>query len=300
MSVHIIVRGWMVVGLKGRPLFRPMMAAARGCRRSEGGMAMKNSTNQCARLGASWLSAPLCGATALLMIAGGPLPAVAGGDGKKGQIEVVDPGKTLFRKSYNELTGAWSNWLQKEPPATNPAFDPDGRFCDLNQKGQIWYLAGTFPDEGVADRFCEVPAGKGIFFPILANISFAPEFLEEPPCDKLTEEVDQIRCDVNDDTPIAPFVGLEVTLDGEPVADLFAYRVQSEPGGFTFRLGPLFEVLFDLEPGDRFPAVVDGYWILLKPLPPGLHTVTFSADLGTEVLGANYTLQIVKTPHDEQ
>src|SRR5688572_30306655 len=81
-----------------------MMAAARGCRRGEGGMAMKNSTNQCARLGASWLSAPLCGATALLMIAGGPLPAVAGGDGKKGQIEVVDPGKTLFRKSYNELT----------------------------------------------------------------------------------------------------------------------------------------------------------------------------------------------------
>ena len=99
---------------------------------------MKNSTNHCARLGASWLSAPLCGATALLMIAGGPLPAVAGGDGKKGQIEVVDPGKTLFRKSYNELTGAWSNWLQKEPPETNPAFDTDGRFCDLNQKGEIW------------------------------------------------------------------------------------------------------------------------------------------------------------------
>jgi hypothetical protein len=264
---------------------------------------MKNSTNQCARLGASWLSAPLCGATALLMIAGGPLPAVAGGDGKKGQIEVVDPGKTLFRKSYNELTGAWSNWLQKEPPETNPAFDPDGGFCDLNQNGKIWYLAGTFPGGGVADRFCEVPAGTGIFFPILANISFAPEFLDQPPCDELTEEVDQIRCDVNDDTPIAasldaspPSVGLEVTLDGEPVADLFAYRVQSEPGGFTFRLGPLFEALVGLEPGDRFPAVVDGYWILLKPLPPGLHTVTFSADFSDDSrdLSANYTLQIDK------
>jgi hypothetical protein len=264
-------------------------------------MAMKNSTNHCARLEASWLSAPLCGATALLMIAGGPLPAVAGGDGKKDQIEVVDPGKTLFRKSYNELTGAWSNWLQKEPPATNPAFDTDGRFCDLNQKGEIWYLAGTF--EGVADRFCEVPAGKGIFFPILAFISFAPEFLGQEPCDELTEDLDQIRCDVNDDTPIAanldalpPVVGLEVALDGEPVADLFAYRVQSEPGGFTFRLGPLFEAS-DLEPGDRFPAVADGYWILLKPLPPGLHTVNFSADSNTDGspdLGANYTLQIVK------
>ena len=46
------------------------------------------------------------------------------------------------------------------------------------------------------------------------------------------------------------------------------------------RLGPLLEALAGFEPGDRFPAVVDGYWILLKPLPPGLHTVTFSADFG--------------------
>ncbi len=240
-----------------------------------------------------WLFTALLSAGIGLSGIGGIWPALAnsGNDGVK--FEVVEPGRTVFGKSYNQLAGAWANWLQMQPPETNPAFDPDGRFCDLNQKGKIWYLAGTFA--GVADRFCQVPAGRNIFFPIFANISFAPEFLNVPPCDALTEEVDQIRCDVTDDTAIAPTVALEVTVDGKAVADLFGYRVQSQPGGFTFRLGPLFAA-FGFEPGDRFPAVVDGYWILLKPLRPGPHTVTFSADFDTDGipdLGANYDLLIV-------
>jgi hypothetical protein len=221
-------------------------------------------------------------------------PAWAGDDKNHGdKIVVVAPGQSLFGKSYNELTGEWSNWLQEEPPDSNPAFDPDGGFCDLNQKGKIWFLAGTFFGD-IPNRICEVPAGKGIFFPIFAFVSFAPDFLGEPPCQDLVEEVDQIRCDVNDDIAIAPFVGLEVTLDGEPVPDLFAYRVQSQPGGFTFRSGPLFEA-FGIEQGDRFPAVADGYWILLKPLSPGEHTVNFSADFDTDGnpdIGANYTLMV--------
>ena len=143
-------------------------------------------------------------------------------------------------------------------------------------------------------ELCRIPAGRGIFFPLFSNISFAPEFLATPPCEDLAGEVDQIRCDVTDDTPIAPNVGLEVVLDGAPVADLFGYRVQSPPGGFTFALGPLFEV-FGFEPGDRFPAVVDGYWILLRPPSPGAHTLSFRVDFGadgTDDLGADYQLFI--------
>ena len=147
----------------------------------------------------------------------------------------------------------------------------------------------------MADRFCEIPANRGIFFPIFAVVSFAPEFLTDPTCAVLAEEVDIIRCDVNDDIALAPNVGLEVIVDGEPVTDLFAYRTQSQPGGFTLQSGPLFEE-FDVEPGDRFPAVADGYWILLKPLPPGTHSLSFSADFNTDGapdLGANYTLAVL-------
>ena len=155
-----------------------------------------------------------------------------------------------------------------------------------------------------------MPAGKGIFFPIFSFVSFAPEFLNTPPCQVLTEALDQIRCDVTDDVPIAPKVGLKVLLDGEPVADLFAYRVQSEPGGFIFVIAPGSPfTAFGIAPGPREPAVADGYWILLKPPSSGRHTVSFSADFasidvddppdgipdlpdGIPDLGANYELLI--------
>ena len=116
--------------------------------------------------------------------------------------------------------------------------------------------------------------------------------MNEDPCfPALTEEVDLIRCDVNDDIPIAPFANLVLVIDGEPVPDLYAYRSQSQTGGFTFESGPLFEA-FGIPPGPRFPAVNDGYWILLDKLPPGEHTVSFSGDNGFGVQGVNWTLLV--------
>ena len=253
------------------------------------------------RAKATWLSSGLlCEVAMLLMVAGALSPAVAHNDDNGGSIEVVEPGRVLFGESYNELTGKWSNWLAREPIATNPALDNDGSFCDRNQQGEVWFLAGTFggaiDEDPIADRTCKVPAGQGIFFPIFSVISFAPDFLKTPPCQDLTEAVDQIRCDVNDDVAIAPHVALEVRLDGKPVADLFAYRIQSGPGGFTFRIAPGSPLtFFGVAPGKRKPAVADGYWILLKPPSPGRHTVSFSADFdldGKPDLGANYKLLI--------
>jgi hypothetical protein len=93
------------------------------------------------RAKATWLSGLLCEVAALLMVAGALSPAVAHNDDNDGSIEVVEPGRVLFGKSYNELTGKRWNWLNQEPIATNPALDNDGRFCDRNQKGKIWFLA---------------------------------------------------------------------------------------------------------------------------------------------------------------
>lgn len=205
---------------------------------------------------ATWFSGLLCEVTALLMVAGALSPAVAHNDDNDDSIEVVEPGKVLFGKSYNELTGRWSNWVSQEPIATNPALDNDGSDCDRNQEGKVWFLAGTFRgflgENAIADRTCKVPVGKGIFFPIFSVISFAPEFLNTPPCQDLKEDVDQIRCDVNDDVAIAPRVALQVLLDGKPVADLFAYRAQSEPGGFKFRIAPGSPLTaFGVAPGKR-------------------------------------------------
>lgn len=208
--------------------------------------------------------------------------------------KVVEPGQKFSGKSYNELASEWTNWLVIEPFATNPALDPDGRFCDLNQQGNVWFLASTFG--GVVDRTCEVPAGKAIFLSLGGVfLSFAPEFpAADDPCFQMATDLERVRCDVNNDVPVAPSISFEATIDGEPVQDLFAFRAQSLPGGFTLHApNPSFLTDLGLAAGDRSPAVADGYFLYLKPLTPGVHTLNFRmTNPDQSEAGVNYTLII--------
>jgi hypothetical protein len=207
---------------------------------------------------------------------------------------VVEPGQEFSGKSYNELAGEWTNWLTAEPIATNPAFDPDGRFCDRNQQGNVWFLASTFG--GIADRTCEIPAGKAIFLSLGGVfLSFAPEFpAADDPCAQMATDLEKVRCDVNNDVPMAPGISFEISLDGEPLEDLFAFRAQSQPGGFTLQVpDPSFLTDLGFPAGDRSPAVADGYFLLLKPLSPGEHTLNLRMITpGQPDTGVNYTLII--------
>lgn len=206
--------------------------------------------------------------------------------------KVVAPGEEYKGKSYNELVSKWANWLATEPIATNPAFDPDGRYCGLNQDGKVWFLASTF--SGVADRTCEIPGGKALFISLGGVfLSFAPDFpAPGDSCLQMSTSVERVRCDVAKGVPVAPDVKFEASLDGQPITDLFAYRAQSVPGGFTMRIpNPSLLTDFGLTPGDRTPAVADGYFLLIKPLHHGTHTLSvkmINPDLSER--GVNYTL----------
>ncbi|MFL6234817.1 MAG: hypothetical protein ACJ76N_16910 [Thermoanaerobaculia bacterium] len=229
-----------------------------------------------------------------IVVTGLLMTAVASADENTNKLRVVQPGQELFGKSYNELTGEWTNWLVAEPIATNPAFDPDGRFCGRNQAGKVWFLASTF--EGVADRTCVVPAGKAIFLSLGGVfVSFSPDFpAAGDPCLQIATNQGKVRCDVNNDVPAAPAISLQATLDGAPVEDLFAFRAQSQPGGFTLRVpNPSFLTDLGVAAGNRSPAVADGYFLLLKPLKPGEHTLSFRMiNPDQTVRGVNYTLII--------
>jgi hypothetical protein len=223
------------------------------------------------------------------------MATVAWADNHAGRGAIVEPGEQFLGQSYNQLVSEWNTWLTLEPIATNPAFDTDGRFCDKNQSGKVWFLASTF--EGIATRTCQVPAGKAIFVSLGgAFIGFKPEFpAPNDPCLQAGTDLAQVRCDVNDDVPLAPDISIEVILDGVAVKDIFAFRAQSEPGGFTLRIRPN-SLLADLgfPPGMRSPVVADGYYLLLRPLKPGEHTLRFVMTIAADgsQTGVNYTLII--------
>ena len=74
----------------------------------------------------------------------------------------------------------------------------------------------------------------------------------------------------------------------------------SPPGGFTLRVAnPSFLTDLGLPAGDRTPAMADGYFLLLKPLERGRHTLTFRMiNADQSVTGVNYTLIVRGGGHD--
>jgi len=106
--------------------------------------------------------------------------------------------------------------------------------------------------------------------------------------------LEKVRCDVNNDFPLAPDVSFEVTLDGVSLKDLFAFRTQSQLGGFTLRVpNPSFLTDLGFPAGNRTPTVADGYFLFLKPLRPGTHTLNLRmTNADQSQTGVNYTLII--------
>jgi len=184
-----------------------------------------------------------------------------------------------YGMSYGDWGGAWWAWVLSIPKAENPNFDTTGEFCHVGQEGPVWFLAGNFGGENT--RTCTVPAGKALFFPIINNVYWSPEdlaFVKDVIAPSqgwdltgLTDE-EILRMGVNWATDHA--TALSVTIDGVPVVNPWQYRAESS--AFTLELSDALAD-FGYPAGTRTPSVSDGYWIMLRPLPAGEHTINFTS-----------------------
>lgn len=222
--------------------------------------------------------------------------ADASASAEANDIKPVEPFTKVLGKSLGDWAGVWTQWAYSFPSARSPFLDQTGEFCAFRQQGGVWFLAGSFFNDPVVPyrRVCTIPKGSYIFFPMFNAISFAPEFPEpEDPCSRYSKKVDQVRCDANRDVapkavdPIPAYwnagaVVLKLEVDGQSLADPFAYQIQSDPGGFRFFVRKNSIVTeFGLAAGPRYPAVADGYWIMLPPLPVGDHTIRTFTEVET-------------------
>jgi hypothetical protein len=206
-------------------------------------------------------------------------------------------GVQTFGATYGEWSARWWQWLLSIPAAQNPNLDQSGADCKEGQTGNVWFLAGTF-GEGPVTRTCTVPAGKGIFFPVVNSITFAP-FPHET--------LNALRAQAADFLDAVTL--LKVTLDGVDLPDLRSLRVQSPVFSFTVpEAGVLPSGFCPLLAGppsptppprgpSQFcdPAVADGFWVLLSPLRPGGHKLRFRAKANTDppfALDVTYNLTI--------
>lgn len=160
-----------------------------------------------------------------------------------------------------QWTARWWRWANGQ--AVPPYLDRDGRLCDLGQEGPVWFLAGT---DGSFEprRECVVPEGKHLLLPVINMIHWQQQ-AGGPPCSTL-----QRGAAVNNDR----LASAVVLLNGESLGDIRQRRVRSG--------------CFEIAPDDpaSLLAAADGYWVMLKPLPRGRHTLVVAANYGGAGTGA--------------
>lgn len=182
------------------------------------------------------------------------------------QAEIKNINASLYGNTWGEWSAQWAQWMLSIPKATNPTLDPSGAFCEVGQSGPVWFLAGT--SGGDATRSCTIPAGKALFFPIANGMFGSAVFDCEPTAPGVPCNMNAIRKAAADATDA---VFLEATVDGKKLSGMNKMRVTSPEYTVTF---PADNVV-DVPAGSYTPNVANGYYVMLKPLTPGIHRINF-------------------------
>ena len=129
----------------------------------------------------------------------------------------------------------------------------------------MWFLAGTFGNVTQVTRTCNIPNGKALFFPILEKEdSFAEDndvASESELSMRAREFMDRVK-------------SLELYIDGVLMNLKNIYRVCSVFFDLDFPL----DAVYNVKPG-LTRAICDGYWVFVKPLSPGKHTIQFAGEV---------------------
>jgi hypothetical protein len=188
--------------------------------------------------------------------------------------------------TFAEWSEKWWGWDIGAPQQVNPGNDNTGKYCSVGQNDpNVWYLTGA--GSGTFVRTCTVPAGRGIPISVAGNEC---SYAENP---SLKTESELRACAISGDQVNS----LQVSVDGKNLQNLQNYIV----------LTPLFNVTFPQNnifgaPAGPSQAVSHSYFVFLKPLPSGTHTIHFSAVyLGnpeTGVGATSYDVEyIIKVPN---
>jgi hypothetical protein len=256
---------------------------------------------------------PAAGAILAALVLVAPVMAAA-----SEPVLIPNSGPAL-RHVYGALSVAWQKYANEQPASTNPLLDGTGRNCAVGQRGPVFFLVGGF-GSATKTRDCTVPASKFLFFPMVnCNWIHIPANIPVVGDDKTS--VDQVWRALQSPSegcgPRDNATKLHATVDHVAIVDPRANRdrfyVCAGPAtegctapafSLTFPDNNLYRAIgVPLPGGTYFPAVADGYYILLAPLSPGVHTLNFGGSAG---VGGNafsqkitYTLRVEAEPDSD-
>ena len=238
------------------------------------------------------------------------VPAWAGDQTEDlGNPNIVPPQESFGGQTYSEWVASHFQWVFSIPFTNHPLFDaadcvvgqPTG--CSIGQSGNVWFLDGRLGSGGSVNRCCTIPAGTALFLMITGS-EFDNANCHNPHTVELTSFTeDELRDFAADSVDSLLSGGTDGTsgrgqcvIDGRPVENLpgpspstltSPYRVQSPVFDYTLPAFDNLDVLIDGACYQNPPAqyltvegaVADGLFVLIKPLPVGVHHIDFGIDL---------------------
>ena len=194
-------------------------------------------------------------------------------------LELYPPTSKPFGTTFAEWTARWWQWVLSIPKMENPLLDENGRNCANNQRGPVWFLAGTL--NGPAERSCTIPANKAILSPVInyeASVAEGDGTTDDELAARAKFEMDQI-------------IDMRAMINGINIVELKQYRIQSPPFNVTLSMDNVLGL-----PAQTTKMISEGYWIFLRPIEPGKYDLySFGSCLAGKVkIGVSYHLTIEK------
>jgi len=187
---------------------------------------------------------------------------------KARDLQIIPPHASPHGRTYGEWSMAWWQWLWSIPADRNPGFDETGEFVAEGQSGSVWFIAPNYG--GFNERWATIPPGKSLFIDVAAW--FGSPVTGDP------EDLDELWAALAEANDLTQNITFEV--DGVAVPNIEDYRVQSpEPFSFVTPEGSVLELFYGLPAGEYYPALAEGYFVMLAPLSRGEHTLRMYAEL---------------------
>jgi hypothetical protein len=199
----------------------------------------------------------LCGLSVAALACVGAPPADAHG------VDAFPPASEPFGLSYGEWSATWWTQAVRQTGQPGTPFAAGQVNCTAMGVPGIVFLVGTTGMSPIA-RWCDIPKGAAVLLPAInAECSEAEgngsTFAELRACAAGFANT---------------FINVHVIVDGEPLPGLDRFRFVSP----LFRFSPVAGNVFGIPPAIRSPSVADGYWVMLKKLRKGRHTVSFGGE----------------------
>jgi hypothetical protein len=232
----------------------------------------------------------------LLIFAGLGTSGTVSADGFLKPPDVFPRDAVIFGKTYADWSATWYQWVSSMPANANPLFDTAD--CSAGQSGPVFFLGGRYcsttdpacPTKP-AQRSCIVPAGKALYFPVV-NFQCIDAEAKLGFCGNAGPYISQMRAFIGDGIDQTTNLGVTVDekkLEGNLKTD---FRVQST----VFTALPnknLYQATGEKIKAGTYWGVDDGIYVMLQPLPKGMHTINFEGTFPQYNFTLNFTYHLI-------